>query len=557
MSTTRSPSRSGSEETGSRDASEPSGANASGRRPVFAPPNPKPLGVYAPTSRASVPSGGIESSSPQSQCTALISRRRLPSATRSVAAPRVLVKLIPRSPPGTRYAFVHAIGISGSFFSPSTGPSPGSMPESTCPSTIGSTPSSIGSRTRYTSVSPQIPASPATGASGEPSPRAIGCAAAPGATTPRVDSAPCAPWCAIHVSPSTNRPNPCIQTVAAASSGASGSASPGNRHPYRAYFRSSAMSKACVDVRIASTGLPVFRYASISAIWSSGRSRSRVNSTMQSASRRCASPGMLPRLSGLTTPVSASTENSTVHRNPCRALRIAASCGSDSSDRYSSSPLIRTTRFPRPAAPSGVSSVGSKFNHGAPRACAASSVATMNHLIRIRTPIRSLHPAAAHRPTMSPDPSVRRTPAPIASPAPHARDPRERIPQPIPPRGVGEPGPHARNRPAASFAPPASPDARPMRPTPASPRSPAPEGPARDRPRSIGARKTADPGGSAARESREARPPQRRRRPITSPRPAQPIAPASGIGIAVVLRFEKSSQPSLLRLHWVSLPSES
>ena len=45
---------------------------------------------------------------------------------------------------------------------------------------------------------------------------------------------------------------------------------------------------------------------------------------------------------------SLSTAKSTVQVNPCRFARILASCGSASSERYSSSPLTSTTCFPLP-----------------------------------------------------------------------------------------------------------------------------------------------------------------------------------------------------------------
>src|SRR5688572_10431667 len=80
----------------------------------------------------------------------------------------------------------------------------------------------------------------------------------------------------------------------------------------------------------------------------SGRRRKRVNSTAKSAVSSASSPGIDPRWSGSIAPVAGSIENKTVQRNPWWTLRMRASCGSASSERYSSSPATSTTCLPAP-----------------------------------------------------------------------------------------------------------------------------------------------------------------------------------------------------------------
>src|SRR6476469_8516675 len=97
-------------------------------------------------------------------------------------------------------------------------------------------------------------------------------------------------------------------------------------------------------------------------ICSSGRSRKRVKMTIKSALSRASRPGMLLTF-GLIVPSAGSIANKTVQRNPWRFARIFPSCGSASSERYSSSPLTRTMCLPLPG-PSPPSYVTPAANSG-------------------------------------------------------------------------------------------------------------------------------------------------------------------------------------------------
>src|SRR5437588_6045339 len=76
---------------------------------------------------------------------------------------------------------------------------------------------------------------------------------------------------------------------------------------------------------------------------------------------------------GLIVPSLGSMANSTVHLKPWRLARIFASCGSASSERYSSSPLTRTTCLPLPGP-----SPPAKVSHGSAAAARPTRATAVN-----------------------------------------------------------------------------------------------------------------------------------------------------------------------------------
>ena len=82
-------------------------------------------------------------------------------------------------------------------------------------------------------------------------------------------------------------------------------------------------------------------------ICSSGRLRKRVKMTIRSAVLRRFEAGDVVDVR-VDRAVLGSTVKRTVHLKPWCFARIFASCGSVSSERYSSSPLMRTMCFPAP-----------------------------------------------------------------------------------------------------------------------------------------------------------------------------------------------------------------